>query len=151
MPVPLRTGMKINSFRTNMKKPAAWFENWKGRARALEAQVAALVLASRHPRTSWYAKALALLVTAYALSPIDLIPDFIPVLGYLDDLVIVPFGAMLVIRMVPPDVMEECRKRAAQLQTAGVPRFRWMGPVVVLLWAAALAFAALLVLPLARR
>ena len=133
-----------------MKSPI-WLEKWKAKAEALETQVYAMYLAYRHPRTPWYAKVLAFMVAAYALSPIDLIPDFIPVLGYLDDLLIVPLGAMLVIRLVPPDVMSECQTRAAELQGAGAPQFRWMGLVVVLLWIAGLALVAALVLPLLRR
>ena len=129
-------------------KPPTWLETWKEKAEALETQVYALYLAYRHPGTPWYAKALALAVTAYSLSPIDLIPDFIPVLGYLDDLLIVPAGVLLVIKLVPPQVMAECQARAAELQAAGAPQFRWMGLVVILLWLAALAFVLTLALTL---
>src|SRR6478672_4265846 len=83
-------------------------------ARALRRDVHALYLAARDPRVPWYAKALAIAVAAYATSPIDLIPDFIPVLGYLDDLIIVPLGLALAIRLVPPHVLEECRARARE-------------------------------------
>jgi uncharacterized membrane protein YkvA (DUF1232 family) len=82
-------------------------------ARSVRRDVHALSLASRDPRVPWYAKALALLVAGYALSPIDLIPDFIPVLGYLDDLILVPAGIWLVIRLIPPHVMAEHRELAA--------------------------------------
>lgn len=126
-------------------KPSAWLANWKTRAEALEAEVYALYLAYRDPRTPWYARAIAVGVVAYTLSPIDLIPDFIPVLGYLDDLVIVPLGVLLVVRLVPREVMAECQLRAAGLQAAGAPQFRWMGVVVVWLWLAALVVLALLV------
>ena len=85
----------------------------KGWARALKRDVVALRLAARDPRVPWYAKALAAAVAAYALSPIDLIPDFIPVIGYLDDLVIVPIGIWLAVRMIPPGVMAEYRAAAA--------------------------------------
>ncbi len=125
-------------------KPPAWLKNWQEKAEALETQVFALYLAYRDPRTPWYAKALALGVVAYALSPIDLIPDFIPVLGYLDDLLIVPAGVLLVIKLVPPQVMDECKRRAAEMQAEGAPQFRWMGLVVVLLWLAVLAFIVVL-------
>src|SRR5512133_1954353 len=94
-------------------KPTTWLSSWRGKAEALEGQVYALYLAYRHPLTPWYAKVLALAVVAYALSPIDLIPDFIPVLGYLDDLLIVPGGILLVARLVPPPVLAECRAQAA--------------------------------------
>ncbi len=120
---------------------ADWWKNWREKAAALKRQVLALYLAYRHPRTPWYAKALALLVVAYALSPIDLIPDFIPLLGYLDDLILLPLGVLLVVRLVPPAVMAECERRAREMETAGAPQFRWMGPVVVLLWLIALALA----------
>lgn len=88
-------------------------ETWKARAKALKVEIHALMIAYRDPRTPWAAKACALLVVAYALSPIDLIPDFIPVLGYLDDLILLPFGIALAIRLIPPEVMDEARKTAA--------------------------------------
>lgn len=87
-------------------------EQWKRRVRQLKTEVVALYLACRDPRTPWYAKAVAGCVVAYALSPIDLIPDPIPVLGYLDDLLLVPLGIWLSICLVPAAVMEDCRKRA---------------------------------------
>lgn len=90
-------------------------ERLKGWARALKRDVIALQLAARDPRVPWYAKLLAAAVAAYALSPIDLIPDFIPVLGYLDDLIIVPAGIWLAIRLVPPTVMAEHRAAAANI------------------------------------
>jgi uncharacterized membrane protein YkvA (DUF1232 family) len=117
-------------------------KNWRARAEALETQVVAVYLAYRHPGTPWYAKVLAFLVAAYALSPIDLIPDFIPVLGYLDDLLILPVGVLLVIKAVPPDIMRDCQNRAAELKAAGAPQFRWVGPVIVLMWIAVLIYIA---------
>jgi uncharacterized membrane protein YkvA (DUF1232 family) len=80
-------------------------------ARATRRDVKALALAARDPRVPWYAKAIAIAVVAYALSPIDLIPDFIPVLGYLDDVVIVPVGIVLAVRCIPSSVMNEFRQR----------------------------------------
>src|ERR687897_1851748 len=91
-------------------------ERWKQRARELEREVYALYFACRDPRVPWYAKALAIGLVGYAFSPIDLIPDFIPVLGFLDELVILPLGVMAVRAMVPPGVMDECREKARQLQ-----------------------------------
>jgi len=82
-------------------------------ARAISRDIVALWLAARDPRVPWYAKAIAGLVAAYALSPIDLIPDFIPIVGYLDDLIIVPLGILLAIRLIPPEVMHELRAEAA--------------------------------------
>ena len=80
-------------------------------ARAIKRDVHALYLAGRDPRVPWYVKALAIAVAAYALSPIDLIPDFIPVLGYLDDLVLIPLGILLVVWLIPPGIMAEHRER----------------------------------------
>lgn len=81
-------------------------------ARKLGRDVHAIYLASRDPRVPWYAKLLAIAVAGYALSPIDLIPDFIPIVGYLDDLIIVPLGIWLVVSLIPDDVMVECRAKA---------------------------------------
>ena len=103
-------------------------------ARTLKRDVHAVYLAARDPRTPWYVKALAFAVAAYALSPIDLIPDFIPVLGYVDDLVIVPLGIALVIRLIPSDVMEKHRALAALAQEQPVSRA--VAFVIVLVWVA---------------
>ena len=109
-------------------------------ARNLKRDSYALYLASRDPRVPWYAKALAVAIAAYALSPIDLIPDFIPVIGYLDDLILLPLGIWLAVSLVPPDVMAECRTRAsAALQR---PASRAGMIAIILLWiAGALALA----------
>lgn len=115
-------------------------ERAKGWARAIKRDVHAVWLAARHPRTPWYAKALALAVAAYALSPIDLIPDVIPVLGYLDDLLIVPLGILAVTKLVPGDVLAECR--AAAEAAAQRPRSILGAAVIVLLWVAAAALIA---------
>lgn len=104
----------------------------KARARSIRRDVHALYLASRDPRVPWYAKALALVVAGYALSPIDLIPDFIPVLGYLDDMILVPAGIWLVVRLIPPHVMAEHRERAAAAQDRPVSRTAAI--VVVCVW-----------------
>jgi uncharacterized membrane protein YkvA (DUF1232 family) len=105
-------------------------------ARSLKRDIVALWLAARDPRVPWYAKATAGAVAAYALSPIDLIPDFIPVLGYLDDLLIVPAGIWLAVRMIGPDLMAEFRARASE---AGRPRSLAAAIVIVLLWLVAAA------------
>jgi uncharacterized membrane protein YkvA (DUF1232 family) len=88
-------------------------EKLKSRARALKNEAFAVYLAAKDPRTPWYAKALIFFVVAHTFSPIDLIPDFIPILGYLDDLIITPGGLWLAVRMIPPEVLEEARKTAA--------------------------------------
>jgi uncharacterized membrane protein YkvA (DUF1232 family) len=90
-------------------RPWRWL---KSRARALKQDTFALYFVARDPRTPWYARAIAGAVVAYALSPFDLIPDFIPVIGYLDDLVVVPLGIVLVLKLVPTDVLRDCRARA---------------------------------------
>jgi len=91
---------------------AGWVERWKKRVRLLQTEVQALFLARRDPRVPRRAKIIVVLVTAYALSPIDLIPDFIPLLGYLDDLIILPLGILLAVKMIPPEVMRDCRLKA---------------------------------------
>ena len=91
-------------------------------ARQVRTESHALVLAARHPHTPWYAKLLVAAVAAYALSPIDLIPDFIPVVGYLDDLLIVPLGILLATWLIPAEVMNECRTRAATAVGESVSR-----------------------------
>lgn len=104
------------------------FERAKTWARTIKRDVTALYLAGRDPRTPWLAKAVALAVAVYALSPIDLIPDFIPVLGYLDDLLILPLGILLAVRLIPAGLMTEFREAA--LQRGKLPR-HWVGAVVV--------------------
>jgi uncharacterized membrane protein YkvA (DUF1232 family) len=120
---------------------------WKLRARQLQAEVYALYLAYRDPRVPWYAKAVAVCVVGYALSPIDLIPDFIPVLGYLDDLVLIPLGIVLVLRIIPPAVMDECRAQARAELANGRPVGRAAAAVIVVLW---LGLAALVAIPVLR-
>lgn len=88
-------------------------EQLKTRARALKREVYAIYIAARDPRTPWYAKALIFFVVAHTFSPIDLIPDFIPVLGYLDDLIIIPGGIWLAVRLIPAEVLAEARATAA--------------------------------------
>ena len=123
-------------------------DGWKARARALKRDTYALYLACRDPRVPWYAKVLAAAVVAYALSPLDLVPDFIPVLGILDDLVLVPLGLALVLRLIPGPVMAECRRDAAARLAAGGGRPRsWAGAVaIVAVWLLLAGLAAGLVL-----
>ena len=103
-------------------------------ARAIKRDVHAVWLCARDPRTPWFAKALAFAVAGYAVSPIDLIPDFIPVIGYLDDLIIVPLGIMLVVRLVPPEVMNE--HRAAAAMAAKRPVSRLSAVIIIAIWIA---------------
>ena len=89
---------------------------WREKVQQLKRETYALYLAYQHPDTPLLAKIWTVIVVAYALSPIDLIPDFIPVLGYLDDLILIPLGVAIAIKLIPPDVMRECRERAAQVE-----------------------------------
>jgi uncharacterized membrane protein YkvA (DUF1232 family) len=114
-------------------------------ARALKRDVLAVWLAARDARTPWYAKALALLVAAYAFSPIDLIPDFIPVLGLVDEVLILPLGVWLVLKLVPAELMEEHRAAAALM--AERPVSRAAAVVILLLWLTAAAVAAVVIIP----
>ena len=114
-------------------------ERVKQWARRLKRDAVALWIAARDPRTPLIAKMVAAAVAAYALSPIDLIPDFIPVLGYLDDLLIVPLGIALVLRWIPGDVKADAQSRAAL--AASRPTSRGMATVIVAIWAAAIALA----------
>ena len=120
-----------------------WIDRWKQLARSIKLDAHALYLAARDPRVPWYAKAVALAVAAYALSPIDLIPDFIPVIGYLDDLVIVPLGIALVVRMIPPAIMAEHRTRALAVQDRPVSRAA--AGAIVIIWTISLTAAGLMV------
>jgi uncharacterized membrane protein YkvA (DUF1232 family) len=113
---------------------------WRERARKLKQDVVAVALAMRDPRVPWYARALGACVVAYALSPIDLIPDFIPVIGYLDDLVLVPLGLLLMVRMIPAEVLAEHRAAAARLAERPVSYVGAAGVIVV--WLTSLVLAA---------
>lgn len=104
------------------------------RARRLKAETLALYLAARDPRTPWYAKLLVAGIVAYALSPIDLIPDFVPVLGYLDDLVLIPMGISLAIRLIPDAVLDACRTQANATMESGKPVSRIAGAIIVIIW-----------------
>jgi len=120
----------------------AWQDKLGARAERLESDIYALYYAYRDPRVSWWARGWALLVVAYALSPIDLIPDFIPLLGYLDDLILVPLGIALALKMIPADVMTEARARAVQaLQKERPAAARVAGVVIVAVWLLLLAWA----------
>ncbi len=104
-------------------------ENLKSRARALKNEALAVYLAAKDPRTPWYAKLLVFFVIAHTFSPIDLIPDFIPILGYLDDLIITPGGLWLAVRMIPPEVLEEARGKVA---ASGLDRrVGYIGAVII--------------------
>ncbi len=111
-------------------------------ARNIKRDVVALWIAARDPRVPWYAKALCAAIAAYALSPIDLIPDFIPVLGYLDDVILLPLGILLAVRLIPADLLAEFRaeanvrvERPVSRVAAAVIVGLWIGSAALLLWA----------------
>jgi uncharacterized membrane protein YkvA (DUF1232 family) len=103
-------------------------------AKKLKQELFVLYLSYKDQRTPWHAKAVAICVVAYAFSPIDLIPDFIPILGYLDDLIIVPLGISLALKLIPPMVIEENRKMAEQLKVNGKPENWFVGILFIFIW-----------------
>jgi uncharacterized membrane protein YkvA (DUF1232 family) len=120
--------------------PLRRLESW---ARRLKVEVYALYLAYKDPRVSWYARIFAAVVVGYAFSPIDLIPDVVPVLGYLDDLILVPLGVALAIKMIPPHVLAECREKARDAKDRPVNKVAAV--VVIIVWIALAALAIRLV------
>jgi len=112
----------------------SFIDSWKARAQQLKTEVYALYLAYKDPRTPWYARIFAAGMVAYAFSPIDLIPDFIPVLGYLDDLVLIPLGVFLAMKMIPAEVMSESRQQAREVMTQGKPVNKVEAAIIVLIW-----------------
>ena len=117
---------------------------WKARAGQLKTEVLALYLAYKDPRTPWFARIFAACVVAYAFSPIDLIPDPIPILGYLDDLVLIPLGVYLALKMIPPDVMQESRIHAREAIAQGTPVNKLAAAIIVIIWIALAILIALL-------
>jgi uncharacterized membrane protein YkvA (DUF1232 family) len=124
-------------------REVSFVERLKRWARRLKVEVHALYLAYRDPRVPWYARVFAAIVVGYAFSPIDLIPDPIPILGYLDDLVLIPLGVALAVRMIPPQVLAECREEARGMKDRPVSRVA--AAVVVAVWIALAALAVWLV------
>ena len=109
-------------------------EAWKQRARKLKAETYAIYLAYRDPRTPWYARLFAACVVGYAFSPVDLIPDPIPVLGYLDDLVLVPLGVALALKIIPQTVLAECREKAQEATSQGKPINFAAAGIIIAIW-----------------
>lgn len=119
--------------------------SWKGRARQLNSEIHAVCLAYMDPRTPWYAKALFACLIAYALSPLDLIPDFIPILGQVDDVILIPLGMALAMRMIPQEVLMESRQRAEASAVDGRSWRRAGVCVVVSVWALMATLTALVI------
>jgi len=108
-------------------------KSWKEKVKQLKTDTLALYLACKDPRVPWYVKIFITAIVAYALSPIDLIPDFIPVLGYIDDLIIISAGISLSLKMIPKEVLEECREKAKSEHISG--RSKWIVAfIIVLIW-----------------
>ena len=122
------------------------WRGWKRRARQLSSYTYALYLAYRHPRTPWYAKVFAALIVGYVFSPIDPIPDFIPGVGLLDEMVVVPIGILIAAKMIQPDVFAECREKARQVEEGEKPVSRVAAVVVVTIWLVCVALAVFLAL-----
>ncbi len=119
-------------------------DSWKRRARELRTETYAMYLACRDPRTPWYARLVAALVVGYAFSPIDPIPDFIPLLGFLDELVVLPLGIALVLRLMPPEVLAEARELARVATDTGGPVSRVAAVVIIATWLLLAALGVLL-------
>ena len=117
---------------------------WRQRATQLKSETYALYLAYRDPRTPWYARVFAALVIGYVFSPIDPIPDFIPVVGLLDEMVVVPIGVLVAARMIPADVLAECREKAREAAEGERPVSRVAAVVVVCAWLLCVALAVFL-------
>jgi uncharacterized membrane protein YkvA (DUF1232 family) len=118
--------------------------NLPARVHRLKAETFALYLAARDPRTPWYARVFVAAVVAYALSPIDLIPDFVPILGLLDDLILVPLGIAAALRMIPPQAMNDARERAEAKLAETRPVSRAAAAVIVAIWIGAVAIICVL-------
>jgi uncharacterized membrane protein YkvA (DUF1232 family) len=114
----------------------------KEKIRKIRVEVRALYYALKDPRTPWYARFFGAAVIAYALSPIDLIPDFIPVIGMLDDIIIVPLGILLVIKMIPAAVFEDARRKSAEVEESELPKSRLGAAIIIAIWLVLLVLAA---------
>jgi uncharacterized membrane protein YkvA (DUF1232 family) len=124
--------------KTRKRSELRLFETIKARAHRLKRDIVALYLAAKHPRTPWYARALVLCIVAYALSPIDLIPDFVPLLGLVDDLLLLPLGIYIAINLTPTAVITDCRQRAAAMDYK-LSKSWIAAAVIISIWMAAVA------------
>lgn len=111
-----------------------WFLKIRQKAKKIKKEIGALYLAYKRPDVPFYAKLVSILVVGYALSPIDLIPDFIPILGYLDDLILVPLGIAFAIKLIPRDIMNECRQQSENIFNQGKPKNWVAGSIIVCIW-----------------
>jgi uncharacterized membrane protein YkvA (DUF1232 family) len=118
---------KLNKFKL-------WFSAIKQKARKIKKETGALYFAYKRPDAPFYAKLVSILVVGYALSPIDLIPDFIPVLGYLDDLILLPLGIAFAIKLIPSDIMDECRQQSENMFNESKPNNWVAGVIIICIW-----------------
>jgi uncharacterized membrane protein YkvA (DUF1232 family) len=127
------------------------FSKWKSWAKQLKRQIFVLYLAYKDDRSPWFAKLFAVCVVAYAFSPIDLVPDFIPILGYLDDVIIVPLGIMVALRMMPQTVIVDCKIKAEELLKKSKPKNWFVGGLILFLWIVVVVWISTVVYPLYTR
>jgi uncharacterized membrane protein YkvA (DUF1232 family) len=125
---------------------AQFIDEWKQWVKKLKIEIYAIYLAYKDPRVPWYARIFAACVVGYAFSPIDLIPDPIPILGYLDDLILVPLGIVLALKMIPKEVLVECREKAQKTMLQGKPVNRIAAIVIIAIWAILAAFTIIFIL-----
>ncbi|WP_010233685.1 YkvA family protein [Clostridium arbusti] len=116
------------------KKFKTWFSIIKQNAKKIKKEIGALYFAYKRPDVPFYAKLVSILVVCYALSPIDLIPDFIPVLGYLDDLILLPLGIAFAVKLIPNDIMNECRQQSENIFNEGKPKNWIAGGIIICIW-----------------
>lgn len=116
------------------KRFKAWFSAFRLKIKKIKKELGVLYLAYKRPDVPFYAKLVSILVVGYALSPIDLVPDFIPVLGYLDDLILIPLGIALAIKLIPGDIISECRQQSEDIFKEGKPKNWIAGGIIILLW-----------------
>ncbi|WP_249596791.1 YkvA family protein [Peribacillus frigoritolerans] len=110
------------------------FDKIKTWARSLKRQIFILYFACKDERVPWHAKVFTACVVAYAFSPIDIIPDFIPILGYLDDVILVPIGIMIALKMIPKSVLTDCEDKAEEMMKNGKPKNWIVGSLIVMIW-----------------
>lgn len=122
---------------------STFFNQLKIKAKSLKNEIKALYIACKRPDVPWYAKAFSFLVVGFALSPIDFIPDFVPILGYLDDLVLIPLGVALAIKMIPPHIMQECRLQTQDVFKDGKPKNWVAGTIIIIIWVAIIGLIAI--------
>ena len=111
-----------------------YIEAWEQRAKELKIEVYAIYLAYKDPRVSWYARIFAACVVGYAFSPIDLIPDFVPVLGYLDDIILIPLGIAIAIKMIPANIIAENREKSREVMKQGKPINKIAAVIIIIIW-----------------